>query len=282
MQRTTIRIAVLGVLGIGNLARGDGKIVVAHDDWTLSNNGFISPSDGGVFALNVASFFTGGGTGQFLVYTSNFGLNGTQLIATMTGAGHTWTRTTAVPFTLATLSNYDGVFLGGFAVNNQVLIDYVHAGGNVYLFGGSAQFNEATTFNTFLNAFGLSFASGYNGLSGHRAITSAHPLFAGVTHLYDNNGSTISDLQPTDPRNQIIFSQGAAGLYAVYQEVCVAPPDGDMNASGSADGTDIQPFLNAVFAASTTPADLCHGDFSGNSVMDAADVPGFVAKLLGP
>jgi hypothetical protein len=55
----------------------------------------------------------------------------------MTSAGHSWTVSTAVTFDLPTLLQYEGVFLAGNAVDNQVLINYVNNGGNIYLAGGT-------------------------------------------------------------------------------------------------------------------------------------------------
>ncbi len=65
-----------------------GKIVVANDDWTLSNTGFIAPNDPDVFATNVAAWFTGGGTGSFLAYCNAHGLTESSLANAITGAGH--------------------------------------------------------------------------------------------------------------------------------------------------------------------------------------------------
>lgn len=58
-------------------------------------------------------------------------------------------------------------------------------------------------------------------------------------------------------------------------------PDGDMNIDGSTNGVDIQSFAAAMMSASTDSMDLAHGDFSGNGVIDAADVNDMVATLLG-
>lgn len=202
-----------------------GIVVVNHDEWTLSNTGFSSAPDAGTFALNLASLFAGGGTGNFLVYSDNFGLVESNLQTTMTGAGHSWTISTAVPFTQATLSAYDGVFVGGYAADNSVLTNYVNAGGNVYLVGGTATLGdsaaEAAAWNGFLNAFGLEYGSSYNGVSGNLAISSSHPLFSGVGTLYHNNGNSISDLAPADPSNTILVSSVGHGLYAIWE-----PADG--------------------------------------------------------
>lgn len=262
-----------------------GKIVVNHDDWTLSNTGFTTAggiNDPGVFAVNVANSFTGGQPGTFLAYSSNFGLTQSMLAAAMTGAGHAWTVSMAQPFTVATLLNYDGVFIGGNNnLSSQVLIDYVNADGNVYIFGGAGGGFEPATFNPFLNTFGLSFNAPYNGLTSSLAISSPHPLFAGVDHLYYSSGSTITDLTPGDSSSQIVLSAPAGqGLIAVYDDATCGPPDGDLNGDGVVNGSDVQALAIACMAGSTTHSDLCHGDFSGNAIIDAADVSGFVAGVL--
>ncbi len=259
-----------------------GKIVINHDEWTFSSTGFGGQNDAGTFATNVAAFFTGGTPGSFLAYSSNFGLSNPALNTAMNGAGHTWTVSMAQPFTLATLSAYDGVFIGGNTLNNQVLIDYVNAGGNVYIMGGTGSINETTVFGPFLAAFGFSFGSPYNGLCCSIAISSSHPLFANVDHLYENNGSSITDLAPLDPQNEIIFSRNGQGTYAVFNgSGCAVAPDGDLNANGGAKGDDVQPFVLALVNQSNLPNDVCHADFSASGHIDTLDLPGFVAKLLG-
>jgi hypothetical protein len=129
-----------GITDVGNIVlRSFGRIIVAHDEVTLSNTGFSLAPDASQFALNVASWFTGSTAGNFLVFSTNFGLTESQLASTMTSAGHSWTVSTAVDFSLPNLLQYDAIFLAGTPADNQVLIDYVNAGGNVYLAGGTGQ-----------------------------------------------------------------------------------------------------------------------------------------------
>jgi hypothetical protein len=47
-------------------------------------------------------------------------------------------------------------------------------------------------------------------------ITSTHPIFAGVDHLYGVNGTSIVDLQPLNPINRILIRSGDMGLFAVW------------------------------------------------------------------
>ena len=207
-----------------------GKIVVNHDEWTLSNTGFANATAGNAatFATNIASFFTGGGTGSFLAYSANMGLNQSALDTAMTGAGHTWTVDPTATFDLATLLTFDGVFVGGQVSgaypDNGVLIDYVNAGGNVYVMGGTGNGGfaaEAAGWNAFLNAFGLAYdGSNYNGVGGTLAISSGHPIFNGVSDLYQNNGNTVIDIDLADTRGVVLEN----GLYAVYDDGGVVSP----------------------------------------------------------
>ena len=209
-----------------------GKIVINNDEWTLSNTGFATNSvnDPGQFATNVAAWFTGGAPGSLRAWSSSFGLTESALSAAITGAGYTWTVSTAGTFDLAALQTYDAVFLAGAAPAagdyTDVLIAYVEGGGNVYLAGGSGVGGatvEAARWNPFLNHFGLAFVSSYNGIKSNLPISSPHPIFAGVDHLYQDNGNSILDLAPADPRNQILISQDLDGLYAVFESSPAVP-----------------------------------------------------------
>ncbi|MBK9129096.1 MAG: hypothetical protein IPM13_15035 [Phycisphaerales bacterium] len=199
-------------------------IVVNNDEWTLSDSGFGFAPDAPNFAQNVAALFSGGGPGNFLVYSSNFGLTGSQLASTMASAGHAWTISTALPFTLATFQQYDGLFLAGSdsypnALEAADLIAYVQGGGSLYIAAGTGNggaVTEAAAWNQVLNAFGLSLAPSYNGIAGNIAISSPHPLFVGVNSLYQNNGNSIVDLEPANPDNEVLVTLGGDGLYAVW------------------------------------------------------------------
>ncbi|MBP1731471.1 MAG: hypothetical protein H6Q55_1900 [Deltaproteobacteria bacterium] len=210
-----------------------GRLVVANDEWMLSDAYFSSPgTQPGQFALNVAQWFTGSSTGNnFLVYSNNFGLTGSALAAVM-GAGNTWTFTStpADPNpSLASLQAYDAVFIAGNPVNNATLVDYVNSGGNVFLEGGTAVGGgaaaEAARWQTFLNAFGLEFEPSYNPISGNIAINNAHPIFTGVSALFQDSGNTVLDINPSDPRGAVVFSDQGRGLYAVYDSGSTPVPE---------------------------------------------------------
>lgn len=229
MKKFTVFIFTITLLlGLVHTANA-GKIVLANDEWTLSNTGFFSPNDPATFATNVASWFTGDTIGNFLAYSNNFGFTQSSLAATMTGAGNIWTVSTGISFDLATLSTYDGVFIGGYSADNSVLTDYVNAGGNVYLAGGTAALGtpsqEAAAWNTFLNNFGLGFGTPWNGVIGSIAINSTHPIFNGVDYLYQNNGNDALDILLSDPYAETLVSLNGHGLYAVYDSDTAPVPE---------------------------------------------------------
>jgi hypothetical protein len=205
-----------------------GKIVVTNDEWTLSNTGFSGSNDPGQFALNVAQWFTGNSTGNsFLVYSSNFGLTGSSLSSVMIGAGNAWTVDTVTVPTLSYLQSFKGVFLAGNGIDNQLLIDYVNGGGNVFLEGGTGIVGaaaEAAQWKAFLNAFGLEYGTSYNGVGGNIPISSSHPIFAGVDSLYQDNGNDALDINLLDPSAQVLVTVNGHGLYAVYESVSVPEP----------------------------------------------------------
>lgn len=128
-------LAPVQVIVVATEAQWPGKIFVNHDEWSLSDN--VYTDDSAHLARNIGAWFTNGRPGRFLVYSTNFGLTGRRLAETMRAEGHTWTVTTNVDFSLSTLLQYDGVLLAGDPADNTVLIDYVRAGGNVYLSGGT-------------------------------------------------------------------------------------------------------------------------------------------------
>ncbi|MEA5580888.1 lamin tail domain-containing protein [Nodularia harveyana UHCC-0300] len=199
-----------------------GKIVVNADEWTLSNNGFATAPDTATFVINIAKWFTNGrNTGKFYAYSTNFGLKESSLAQTMTNAGYIWIVGKGIKLDLQTLFTFDGIFLCGDLVNNELLIDYVKAGGNVYLgagkgWGGAQA--EAEDWRTFLNAFGFKFLGAYNGIGGNQTVNSSHPIFAGVKAILQNNGNSIVDLDATTQNNQIILThangKGLIGTFA--------------------------------------------------------------------
>ena len=225
MKRITIFAATTLFVILSNTALA-GRIVVNHDEWTLSDFGFTQSPDAGTFADNVAQFFTGGGSGAFHAYSNNFGLTEASLASALSGAGHTYTTGTGISFDLAGLQAFDGIFVAGPAagLDTAVLVNYVNAGGSVYLAGGTAAFggaqNEANFWNDFLNSFGMEFQTNFNGLSSNFNVQpSPHPIFDNVSTLYENNGNTVLQLAVIDPNTTIYFD----GRYAVYDDTSSPP-----------------------------------------------------------
>lgn len=224
-----------------------GRIVVTNDEWQTTNTGFAeTPAGSRQLALNVAQWFSGSSnSGNFLVYSTNFSLDtaqATSLNTTLTGAGYSWTSYTSIPgfaFDLPTLLGFNGVFLAlSPPANNSVLIDYVNAGGNVYVAAGTGvggPASEAAAWNSFLRSFGLQLdGSGYNGIgaAGIGGVVPiqnpfGHPVLNGVSSLYQNNGNSISYFG-SNPEAKIIESLGNQGLYAVYDGVTANPEPGTL------------------------------------------------------
>lgn len=77
-------LSFLAPLALSAAAVDQGRVVVAHDAWTLSNIGFsAAPASAAPFARNVADWFTGGLPGKFRAWSSNFGFTGSVLSQTM-------------------------------------------------------------------------------------------------------------------------------------------------------------------------------------------------------
>lgn len=227
-MKTKWRIVLVACCGLTSLsfawispARA-GHIIAANDDWVFSDLGFQLSPDCGIFAQNIANWFTAGQTGAFLVYSDHFGLTGTSLADSMTSAGHSWTIDTSVPFNLSTLMTYDGIFLGATPVDNSVLVDYVNGDGDVYVFSGGD--TEPHKWNDFLGAFGLGFQSENNGVYGSIPISSSHTLLAGVDYLYHDVGTSVIDLDPSNPQNQVIVNYEGEWLFGVFDSEVIPEP----------------------------------------------------------
>jgi hypothetical protein len=168
-----------------------GKIVAVYDDWTVSDTAFEQPnSDAATWVTNIINWFHGGRGGNFLVATNNICFQGSSLPATVRNNGGTFTRGTSLP---ADLSQYDGIFICSMPLDNTTLLNYVNAGGCVYVAGGTS--NDGSTWSSFLGQFGMSFANSADSWAGNAAITPTnpvHPVLQGVRTLYFANGTQLS------------------------------------------------------------------------------------------
>jgi hypothetical protein len=212
-------LAVVGMViaSVGAVAAQGSTIVVANDEWSLSDNGFNLASTTPTFVANLVAEFGP----RIHAYSGNFGFTGTQLAAAMATAGATYTVGTGISFDLATLSQYDALFLGGTYLNASqlgVLRNFVASGGGVYIAGGTGAggaVTEAAGWNPFLADFGLQFASSYNNISGTVNV-SGDSIFNGVLALYQNNGQSIS--------GSSVVCCVSGGLYAVVRTDTERPP----------------------------------------------------------
>jgi len=208
-----------------------GTIIVNNDEWTLSNSGFASEgsANGTAFAQNAAQYLTGSASGaKVWIDSDNFGLNGSNLQTALSGYALTDTGTFSA-FTLATLQGYQAVFLGGDALTageESALISYVNGGGSVYIAAGTGSIGssatEAAQWNAFLNSFGLTLATSYNGVSGNIPTASTSPILNGVSQLYYNNGNSVS---VTGANAQIITQTSGQGLIGIYSPSTSSIPE---------------------------------------------------------
>lgn len=210
-----------------------GTIVVSNDEWMFSDSK-IGVDNDTQFAKNVANFVAGG-SGNILILSGNFGLTGSTLHTILTGEGYGVTTVATNPGSFA---GYAAVFLAANVANDAglatQLTSYVNGGGNVFLEGGTGccggAGGEAAYWNPFLNNFGLSFASVYNGVSGDINVSafqsqgpSGPALFAGVNTVYMNNGNNVS-ISGGGPNVQIFSDGSQNGLFGVYSTTAVPEP----------------------------------------------------------
>jgi hypothetical protein len=227
-SRRAVLVALI-LFGSGPASFAQGRFVVNHDEWTLSNLGFGAspPGSAALYVQNLASFLTNGAPGNFLALSTNFGLTESSLAAAFAAAGHTWTIWSGgggVPQTAAGFAPFDAVFLAGPIPNEAAnvmseLVAYVQNGGSVYLAGGASFVGgapvQAGYWNPLLANFGFAFASTYNGINGVVNTNFAHPIFAGVPSLYFNNGNSVSAVGA--PGSVLVYGTGANGLFGIYE-----------------------------------------------------------------
>lgn len=195
-------------------------IVIAHDVNTLGSS--YAGDNEQIFAVNVANFLTANRkTKKLLLFESNPG-DGSRnfskgVLNALSNSGFEVTVTSDYSTSFA---NFDAIFVAqGYPnvrfLNNSDLINYVDAGGGVYLTGGVdlQADREAAGWNPFLNNYGLAFESFHNSFD-NVTITSTHPIFANVTSLNCYVGQRIIDLG-TNPYAQIVQTEASQGVYAV-------------------------------------------------------------------
>ena len=221
ISRRRVSATVLAGVFAFSQAVTAGRVILNHDEWTLSNYAFgeVAASTS-AFAGNLASFMNvDGGACNLLVYSHNFGFTGTSLNAALTGAGCSVTYASGA-MDLAAMSAFDGLFLGAhpYSYNAANFTSYVNSGHSVYIAGGTGIADEDSFWDPFIHNFGLDFGPSYNGITGTMPIASGHPLFAGVSELYFINGNSVG-LYGSNPNAQIVtLGDDGAGLFGIFSD----------------------------------------------------------------
>jgi len=201
-----LTVAACAIIGAASHAHAIGRVIAVGDEWIVSNNAFtLDPVNTSAFVVNTANYFTGGGPGNFLVYTNQSQFSGSSFLNTMTTAGHTITVNPAMPLTLANMLAFDGVFLSGGigsgGANASLWASYVANGGGLFVAAGTGVFGsapaEAAAWNPLLNLFGLAFGNQFvpaPSLIDAPLVAGSHPLQSGMTQVVWGYGQEVIDL----------------------------------------------------------------------------------------
>jgi hypothetical protein len=240
MRRRIVSLACLLLLAAPLAEAQPGRVLIMNDEWTFSDNNFGANEQR--FLTNVLSWF-GLGSHSALIASSNFGYGSTfaSFVDAANGAGSVTRSTSTGP------AGFGVVFLGGGAtsITNADLTTYVAGGGNVVLMGGTAAYaggavGESAAWSSFLNSYGIGFATSYNGVAGALPTTSfaaqsplGATLFNGVGTLFQNNGSSIELTgAPQAGVTTEVFGGAPNGLYAAV-EVVPEPATASLTAAGA-------------------------------------------------
>jgi hypothetical protein len=228
LRRVVISISVCAIAWSAAVEVKAGNIVVGHDVNTLGTA--VAGANESTFAVNVANSLTAGDATKNLLLFEATPNDGSRdyaqvVLNALSTAGFNVTVTTNYAMSF---SGFNAIFVAeqypaiNF-LNNNAMINYVNSGGGVYLAGGVGPDPgvESAGWSTFLNHFGLAFATQYNGLT-NVPITSSNPIFAGVTSLNCGDGQSIIDLG-TNPNAQIVQFDGNQGVYATVSVNSAVP-----------------------------------------------------------
>jgi hypothetical protein len=218
------------------------RVVVSHDEW-ITNNAHLTPgSTQRRFIDNTLNWFGVGAGDRVLTWSGNqIAYINSPLSSVITSRGATYSQTTATPLNL---SQYKTIFVGGFAIDNTALINYVLGGGNVVLLGGTCTRlaagvgcdtdagQEAADWQPFLQRFGMGFAGQYNGFGtvNTAAFAGQGPfgaaLFTGVSSLFADNGSSVLTTigTPADVTRQLFNVAGGPGVFGAATVAVIPEP----------------------------------------------------------
>jgi hypothetical protein len=232
--------AVLTALAIAALVpvpsvSAQQKVVVSHDEWLTNgpNNGTLYfNANEQQFVGNTLDWFGLQSGSSVLLYSNDPYLTNQTVLTWLAARGYSVTvDASAAP---GTFGSYDAILTEGNAtLDAAALASYVMNGGNVMYMGGTGiggAAGEAGYSNPFLNAFGLSFASVYNGLgtvntTGFDAQNPFGPaLFTSVSSVYANNGQDISSFMVANVTNQVFYDGRQNGVFAAAQVTATPEP----------------------------------------------------------
>ena len=111
-------------------------------------------------------------------------------------------------------------------------------------------------------------------------ITDGPDIIRFMNAIFNNPGGLANVCRADFNGNGVVDVPDVPGMVAVLTTCagvncpqCPSPPDGDLNADGMTDGTDIARFINAVLNNPGGLANVCRADFNGNGAVDPPDVP---------
>lgn len=195
-------LAAVALTVTAGAAQADGTLVVAGDEWLVTNTAYTGIYQAGTTAYvnNIAATF--GGT-NYLLLTDDAPTGGqsglTSFAAQLGSLGKTVSYSAAMP---ANLSGYDAVFHIGQALGTTAGLDaYVAAGGNLYISLGGGYYGsaagEAAFWNPFLANYGL--VAGDTWFSApnfvNATVTSGPPA---VTNLIWGYGQSVEAIPATN------------------------------------------------------------------------------------
>ncbi len=232
-----------------------GRVVALGDEWSMSNQAYTDVgADAGRLVLNTAGFLVGpgaggaSGVGSVAVFSSHPRVGASNFVSSLTGAGYSVSKNPSAGYSLATMLNFDMVVVGGLLAGSvhpatDALVDYVNAGGNVLVIGGTGVYgnalNEAAQWNPFLAPFGMAFGDTYfptvNTIP-RNVVPTTNPVGAGVGEMLWGFGQTVHRLPAGNPLVDLIdadfHSFNGFGDEAVIGTFAVPAPGAGLLAAG--------------------------------------------------
>jgi hypothetical protein len=225
--RATFLLAAL--TAVPAVSHAQGKVVVSHDEWYTGSCCFGANEK--QFMTNSMNWFGLGSGSNVLIYSGNGFLTDGTFSSFLSGMGIGSTANAGA--SSGSFGSYGAIVVSGNpSMDALALVNYVLAGGNVFVIGGTGtggSAGEAGYNNPFLNAFGLGFGTSYNNLSTVSTVgfNTQGPfgaaLFTGVNSVYANNGNpVIQAASVSGVTNQVFYDANQNGVFGAAQ-VTVTP-----------------------------------------------------------